>query len=703
MIEDELEKRRASIRHFAYCYYVLDDPVVSDAEYDALFDQLLAIERENPELITPDSPSQRVGGAPVPEFQSVAHRSPMLSLDKCTSVSELTSWVSRCERDLDRETGAFFCEPKIDGVALNLLYENGVLIQASTRGDGETGELVTENARTIPQIPLRLNTDNPPEWIEIRGEVYISKSDFESYNERAAEKGEKLFVSPRNSAAGSLRQKDPKETAKRPLSMFCYSIGGHSEEYQPGRHSDVISDLAQWHCPVNEFPKICKDVDACDAYIAEIGTKRETLPYEIDGIVIKIDDLATQRDLGFNVRQPRWAMAFKYPPVDASTTLEGVDFQVGRTGAVTPVARLKPVRVGDVTVNNASLHNLDEIERLGIRIGSTVLLHRAGDVIPKIVKNVNTGDGPAIAIPTTCPSCGTSLKRDEDGVILRCPASLTCPAQRLNAVMYFCSRECLDIKGMGERLVQKLLSHGLVKTNSDVFALADNREALVNLPFKTVKRRKKKTKDSENEECENSTDQPAEESEEPAETVETLGEKRTDTLLQAIEAAKLTTYPRFINSLGIRNVGEDTSSILASQYQTVEDLLNADHESLTNTENIADTIAQNITEFFSLDSNRQEVRRLIELGVHWPEATTDVDQSLEGQSWVLTGKTSKPRTELKAFLEARGAKVSSSVSKNTTCVFAGEKAGSKLTKANELGIQVIDENEFNAMFDIAES
>ena len=656
---DDLEKIRETLRYHAHRYYVLDDPEVSDAEYDALFDRLLAMERENPELISPDSPTQRVGGVPVDTFQSIEHRAPMLSLGKCTTIEELEGWLNRCSNDLDRSVGDLVCEPKFDGVAVNLLYEDGVLTQAATRGDGSQGELITNNVRTINSVPLKLMGDRVPAWVEIRGEVYIKIADFEAYNQQAAASGEKLFVSPRNSAAGSLRQKDPGATAKRPLSIFCYSVGAHSDDYQPQSHYESIEDLRRWGCRVNEYPALCADAEACAEFISTLGEKRDSLPYEIDGVVIKVDSLATQRDLGFQIRQPKWALAFKYPSVDAVTTLLDVDYQIGRTGAVTPVARLEPVQIDRVTVSNATLHNQDEIERLGIRKGSRVLLHRAGDVIPKIVKNVEVGNGAAIEPPLICSSCGAKLVRGEDEAILRCPAQLSCPAQLRNSVIYFCSRECLDIRGMGTQRVDQMLKEGLVKRNSDIFTL--KKEQLVEL--------------------------------------ERMGEKSAESLLEAIEAAKETTYPRFINSLGIRNIGEDTSTILADRFRTIDDLIEADYEALLAVENIAETIAKNVIEFFAIDANREETRRLVELGIRWEAASDEVDDSLAGQVWVLTGKTSRPRTEVRALLVARGAKVTGSVSKNTTHVFAGENAGSKLTKAQELGIKVLDEDEFNQTID----
>lgn len=655
----DLEKIREALRYHAHRYYVLDDPEVSDSEYDELFDRLLAIEGENPELITPDSPSQRVGGAPIDAFQSVEHRAPMLSLGKCTTVDELDAWLRRCSADLDHDVGRLVCEPKFDGVAVNLLYENGILTRAATRGDGTVGELITANVKTISAVPLKLLSDDVPDWVEIRGEVYITIKDFDAYNRAAAETGEKLFVSPRNSAAGSLRQKDPTMTAKRPLSMFCYSIGAHSDDYQPQSHLESINDLHKWGCRVNQFAELCDDGAACVDYIKRLGDKRDALPYEIDGVVIKVDDLGTQRDLGFYIRQPRWAIAFKYPPVDASTTLLDVEYQVGRTGAITPVARLKPVRVDRVTVSNATLHNQDEIERLGIRKGSMVLLRRAGDVIPKIVKVVEAGNGALIQAPEVCPSCGTLLTRGDDEAILRCPAQLSCPAQIQNAVLYFCSRECLDIRGMGTQRVDQLLKKGLIKRNSDIFTL--EQASLIEL--------------------------------------ERMGEKSTQSLLDAIENAKETTYARFINSLGIRNIGEDTSAILAERFPTLDELIAADFESLVDVENIAETIAHNVVDFFAIEANREEARRLVELGVHWPAPKVAVDASLDGQIWVLTGKTSRPRTEVKSLLVARGAKVAGSVSKNTTHVFAGENAGAKLAKAQELGIKVLDESEFNELIE----
>lgn len=657
----ELEKKREVLRYHDHRYYVLDDPEVSDAQYDALFDELLAMERESPELVTPDSPTQRVGGTPLDAFESVKHRAPMLSLGKCTSIEELRAWSDRCSADLDRELGGFVCEPKIDGVAVNLLFERGVLTQATTRGDGVNGELITANVRTIKEIPLRLQGEHSPEWVEIRGEVYITNQAFEAYNEVAREKNEKLFVSPRNSAAGSLRQKDPSATAERPLSIFCYAIGGYSDDYQPQSHFEAISTLRDWGFRTNLLTERCADANAVADYIAKLGENRDNLPYEIDGVVIKVDDLNTQRDLGFYIRQPRWAIAYKYPPIEVITTLNDVEYQVGRTGAITPVARLQPVEINRVTIQNATLHNQDEIERLGLRKHAKVLLNRAGDVIPKIVKVVEAGDGPLVIQPESCPVCGTSLVRGEDEAILRCPATSTCKAQIKESLRYFCSRECLDIKGMGDKRIELFYEQGIIQSKPDIFCI--EKEALLNL--------------------------------------EGFKEKSAQGLLDAIEAAKSTTYGRFINSLGIRNIGEDTSLTLAERFPSVEDLIQADFDSLIAVENIAETIARNVVDYFAVESNQTEVRRLVALGVNWPAAAQQTDTSLAGQNWVLTGKTSRPRSELKSMLVARGAKVSGSVSKKTTVVFAGEDAGGKLTKAQELGVEVIDEAEFNRRLELS--
>ena len=657
----EIEKLREILRYHDRRYYVLDDPEVSDAEYDALFDELLAIERESPELVTPDSPTQRVGGTPLDAFQSVTHRAPMLSLGKCTTIEELRAWSDRCSADLDRELGGFVCEPKIDGVAVNLLYERGVLTQAATRGDGVNGELITANVRTIKGVPLRLHGEHAPEWVEVRGEVYITNDAFEKYNKVAQEKNEKLFVSPRNSAAGSLRQKDPATTAERPLSIFCYSIGGYSDDYEPESHFNAIQNLQEWGIRTNALTERCADTNSVADYIDRLGKQRDDLPYEIDGVVIKVDDLRTQRDLGFYIRQPRWAIAYKYPPIEVITTLNDVDYQVGRTGAITPVARLQPVQINRVTIQNATLHNQDEIERLGLRKKSKVLLNRAGDVIPKIVKVTEVGDGPPLLPPATCPECGTNLVRGEDETILRCPATNTCKKQIKESLRYFCSRECLDIKGMGEKRIELFYENGLIRSKSDIFCL--EKESLLNL--------------------------------------EGFKEKSVQGLLDAIEKAKTTQFSRFINGLGIRNIGEDTSTILAERFPSVEELIQADFDALLAIENIAETIARNVVDFFAVESNKLEVRRLVEVGVNWPKPEGQTDSSLAGQNWVLTGKTSRPRSELKSILVARGAKVSGSVSKNTTVVFAGESAGTKLKKAQELEIEIIDEAEFNRRLQLA--
>ena len=498
--------------------------------------------------------------------------------------------------------------------------------------------------------------DGVPQSLEVRGEVYISIADFEKYNAKAAKEGGKLFVSPRNSAAGSLRQKNPKDTAARPLSIFLYSVGGHSEDYKPQTHHGVIQNLRNWGFRVNPLIEVCNDVDACATYIERIGNDRDSLPYDIDGVVIKVNDLATQQDLGFNAREPRWAMAFKYPPVDAETKLLDVEYQVGRTGAVTPVARWEPVVVGGVEVSNATLHNQDEIERLGLRVGSQILIHRAGDVIPKIVKVTKLGNGDKVKAPRHCPSCGTKLVRGEGEVVLRCPAALECPAQRLNSLLYFCSRHCLEIKGLGKRRLRQLLDEGLVEQPSDIFDL--KRDALLEL--------------------------------------DRMREKSVDKLLTAIENAKDTTYERFINSLGITNIGEDTTSLLTERYPAIDELMSADRDALTEIEGIGPIVAKNVADFFANSENRAEVKRLLDHGVRWKVSEASFSTAFQGQTWVLTGKTSRPKAIVKAELQRHGAKVASSVTKSTTVVLAGDGAGSKLAKAKELEIDVIDETEFFA-------
>ena len=657
VLTDELNSLRQQISFHDHRYYVLDDPEISDREYDKLYDRLKEIEEKNPELVTADSPSQRVGGVPADAFQSVEHRSPMLSLDKCTTFGDLANWVQRCESDLDRSITSFVCEPKFDGVAVNLLYEDGQLTLGATRGDGINGELVTSNVKTIRAIPLRLTGDSYPNWVEIRGEIYISNEDFERYNELALKVNKKPFVSPRNSAAGSLRQKDPKNTAERPLSIYCYSIGGFSDDFQSASHRESIEYLRSWGCRVNELVEVCRSLEECERYINKLAEHRPNLPYDIDGVVIKVNDLVDQADLGFNFRQPKWAIAFKYPPVDESTELLGVDYQVGRTGAVTPVARLKPVRVGGVTVSNATLHNQLEIERLGLRIGSTVLLHRAGDVIPKIVKVIEPGSGETIKRPTECPACQSSLSLLEDEVILRCNEHETCPAQIHASILYFCSKACLDIQGMGTQKVKQLLDSGLVKRKSDIFDLT--LEQL--LEFDKVK------------------------------------EKSAQNLLDAIESSKSTTYPKFLSALGIRNVGEDTATVLADRYPLIDDLRKATVDDLIKVEEIAETIATGIVDFFSNETNSEEVDRLLAAGIVWKEEATEKDSRFEGQTWVLTGKTSRSRNELKTLLVNHGAKVVGSVSKNTDFVLAGENAGQKLIKAQSLNIEVLTEEDLDQL------
>ena len=654
--------RRRIERHL-HRYHALDDPEISDAEYDELFDALVALEAEHPHLRAADSPTQRVGAPPVDAFQEVRHRTPMLSLDKCVSVEELRAWEERCRRILGGEDEAppplYFCEPKMDGVAVSLLYRDGALAQAATRGNGETGEDITANVRTITSIPLRL-AGSPPPLLEVRGEVYMPIAGFRQFNERARRAGERPIVNPRNGAAGSLRQLDPKVTATRPLAMFCYSAGDHPEWGVRG-HAEVLEAFASFGLPVNPRGESQPDLAGCARYIETLLAERDSLDYAIDGAVVKVDDFALRERLGQVTRKPRWAIAYKYPAEEASTVLRDVDFQVGRTGAITPVAKLEPVFVGGVTVANATLHNMDEIVRLGLHIGDTVLIHRAGDVIPQIMRVVESkrpANAQAVSMPTTCPACGAAIERGEGEVVARCAAGRQCAAQRKERIRHFASRLALDIEGLGDKLVDQLVSAGLVADPADLYALTQAQLA----------------------------------------EFERMGPKSADNLLAALAASKRTTFARFIYALGIREVGETTAQALANRYGTLAALLAADVESLQEVEDVGPIVAAKVVAFFGDDANRALAQQLHEeIGIAWdaPSAAAPSAKPLAGQTWVLTGTLADmPRNDAKAALAALGAKVAGSVSKNTTQVVAGASAGSKLAKAEALSVPVMDEAAF---------
>lgn len=658
----EIEELRRSVEYHNYRYHVLDDPEISDAEFDALFDRLRELEEQHPELVTPDSPTQRVGGTPLGQFESVVHALPMLSLDKCTTDEELADFDRRIRARLGREAPLrYACEPKIDGVAVSLRYESGRLTLGATRGDGHAGENITSNVRTIKAIPLHLRGGDHPEVLEVRGEIYMAKARFHEYNEAAKARGERPLVNPRNGAAGSLRQLDPKVTARRPLTMFCYGVGEIVGDWAPATQSGVLGRLEEWGLRVNPSTETVDGVEGCLDYAHGILGRREELPYEIDGVVIKVDDLALQSELGTVTRRPRYAIAFKFPAEEAITRVQAVEFQVGRTGAITPVARLEPVFVGGVTVSNCTLHNMDEVGRLGLMTGDRVLVRRAGDVIPQIVKvlpGARRKGAKAVVMPDRCPECGSEIVQAEGEVVARCSGGLFCPAQRRQAILHFASRLAMDIEGLGDKLVEQLVSSGMVEYVSDLYRLEVEQVA----------------------------------------SLERMAEKSATNLLSAIEHSKETTLDRFLYALGIREVGEATARSLARHFGTLDAIRAADETTLEEVPDVGPVVASHIASFFRQAHNVEVIEALIGSGVHWPKVeTAEGEQPLSGETWVLTGTLeSMTRDEAKAKLESLGAKVSGSVSARTSRVVAGPGAGSKLAKAEELGIAVLDEAELLA-------
>jgi DNA ligase (NAD+) len=655
---ERIDALRALIRHHDYRYHVLDDPEISDAGYDALFDELVALEAGHPELASPDSPTQRVGATPQSAFAAVRHEVAMLSLDKCTTTRELEDWVARCRKELGDEPFAFVGEPKIDGVAVTLRYEAGQLALAATRGDGQTGEDITANVRTIRSVPLRLTGDGIPDVLEVRGEIYMPIADFEAWNERALIDGRKPMVNPRNGAAGSLRQLDPRITADRPLRMFCYGIGRVVGKWRPESQWDVLAGLAAWGLRVNRERRQLADVAACEVWLADLLQRRGELGYAIDGAVLKIDRLDQQQRLGAVTRKPRWAMAFKYAAEEATTKLNAVEFQVGRTGAVTPVARLDPVFVGGVNVSNATLHNMDEIARLDLHIGDTVLIRRAGDVIPQVMA-VIPAERPAnarpVAAPTQCPACGSPIVRGTDEAVSRCSAGpLACPAQLKEGLRHFASRLALDIEGLGDKLIEQLIDKGLVREPADLFRLdAAQLTAL-----------------------------------------DRMGERSAANVLAALERSKRTTFARFIYALGIREVGEATAQALAQHFGTLEALEAAGPAELEQVPDVGPVVAGKLHAYFQNPERRAAIADLRAAGVSFPAAERPARGAgpLDGQTWVLTGTLeAMPRDDAKELLRRLGATVTDSVSRKTTQVVAGPGAGSKLDKANSLGVPVMDE------------
>ena len=661
-LQQQIDTLRQDLRRYEYEYHVLDNPTIPDAEYDRLFHQLKALEAAHPELITADSPTQRVGAKPLLGFAQIRHEIPMLSLDNAFSDEEFYAFVKRIEDRLIRlpDPLTFCCEPKLDGLAVSILYVNGVLTQAATRGDGTTGEDITANIRTIRNIPLQLLMDNPPARLEVRGEVFMPHEGFERLNQQALEKGEKTFANPRNAAAGSLRQLDPKITSKRPLVLNAYGIGIAEGVDLPNTHYDRLQWLKSIGIPVNPEIRLCNGTDEVLDFYRDIQNKRSSLGYDIDGTVLKINDIALQEKLGFISKAPRWAIAYKFPAQEELTRLNDVEFQVGRTGAITPVAKLEPVFVAGVTVSNATLHNGDEIERLDIAIGDTVVIRRAGDVIPQIIGVLHDrrpADARPIIFPKTCPVCDSAIVRIEGEAVARCTGGLFCAAQRKEALKHFVSRKAMDIDGVGGKLIEQLVDRELINTPADLFKL----------DLTTLTR------------------------------LERMGAKSAENALASLEKAKNTTLARFIFALGIREVGEATALNLANHFKTLEALQNADLEALQQVPDVGEVVANRILAFWHEPHNVAVVNDLIQQGVHWDDVEVkEVGENLfKGKTVVLTGTlTQMGRNEAKALLQDMGAKVSGSVSAKTDFVIAGDAAGSKLTKAQELGVAVLTEEEF---------
>lgn len=661
-IKEQLRQLRNTLRHHEYQYHVLDAPEIPDADYDQLMQQLIALETAHPELISADSPSQRVGAQPLAEFSQVQHEIAMLSLDNVFDQDSFLAFNRRIQERLKTsEAIRYCCELKLDGLAVSLLYENGLLTRAATRGDGSTGENITANVRTIRAVPLRLQGEHIPERLEIRGEVYLPLSGFEKINEQARRTGAKVFANPRNAAAGSLRQLDPRITAQRPLTFCCYGVGLLVNGELADSHMARLQQFKRWGLPVSEHSRLCDTPEQVLDFYQHIEQQRDQLGFDIDGVVIKVDDLALQQQLGFVARAPRWAVAFKFPAQEQTTLLLDVEFQVGRTGAITPVARLEPVQVAGVLVSNATLHNADEIERLNLCIGDNVIIRRAGDVIPQIIsvlprqpdQNIRE-----IVFPDHCPICGSAIERLQGEAVARCSAGLICAAQRKEALWHFVSRKALDVEGIGSKLIDQLVDKEYIRTPADLFHLSVGQ--LTGL--------------------------------------DRMGVKSAQNVVNALQKAKTTTLARFLYALGIRETGEATAQNLARHFITLEALMQASEEQLQQVDDVGVVVARNLRHFFADSTNRAMIQQLLDAGIHWPQPAVSVaqhnDHPLAGKTMVLTGTLSQlSRDDAKARLSALGAKVTGSVSKKTDLLIAGEAAGSKLSKAQELGIEIIDETE----------
>lgn len=654
---------RELLDRYNYRYHALDDPEVPDAEYDRLLIELRNLETQFPSLVTANSPTQRVGATPVAAFGAVRHRLAMLSLDNAFSETEVRDFDRRVRERLEREgVVSYSAEPKLDGLAISALYENGEFVQGATRGDGETGEDVTGNLKTIAALPLRLRTTDAPRILEVRGEVFMPLAGFERYNQEALARGEKAYVNPRNAAAGSLRQLDPRMTAARPLDLFIYGIGYVEGGELPAQHSQVLQTLRRWGFKICPQATVVESIEGCLGYYRDMGAARSRLPYQIDGVVYKVDDIAEQRRLGFVSRAPRWALAHKFPAEEALTTVREIEFQVGRTGALTPVARLEPVFVGGVTVSNATLHNMDEMTRKDVRIGDTVVIRRAGDVIPEVVRVLperRIAGATAVLLPTQCPVCGSPVVREDDQAVARCTGGRTCAAQRKEEIKHFASRRAMDIQGLGDKLIDQLVERDWVRTPADLFALRATQLA----------------------------------------TLDRFGEKSALKLEAALAASKRTTLPRFLYALGIRDVGEATALALAQHFGDVATLRQATAEEIQRVPDVGPIVAGHVAAYFRDRENAEIVDRLLASGISWPAlAVKPASGELAGKTFVLTGTlASMTREAAQDEITARGGKVSGSVSKKTHFVVAGAEAGSKLKKAEDLGVTVLDEAQFLAL------
>ncbi|MDH5710309.1 MAG: NAD-dependent DNA ligase LigA [Gammaproteobacteria bacterium] len=663
-VQFEIDNLRKRLRHHSYLYYVLDDPEISDSQYDRLYRELQELERTYPELVTHDSPTQRVGAEPLKSFTQVQHRIPMLSLDNVFSEEDLQAFYKRIQDRLNSDMSIEFAvEPKLDGLAISIVYEKGELVQAATRGDGTTGEDVTLNVRTVQSVPLRLMGDDYPEILEIRGEVFMPKAGFEKLNRQAREKGEKTFVNPRNAAAGSLRQLDPEITAQRPLAMYCYGAGVVEGFDLPSTHSAIVQQIKAWGFPVCKESKVVEGVSGCVDFYNDILQRRDQLAYDIDGVVYKVNQISLQKELGFVARAPRWAIAHKFPAQEEVTKILDVDFQVGRTGALTPVARLEPVFVGGVTVSNATLHNMDEVKRKDIHIGDQVIVRRAGDVIPEVVRVVSSARGQdvnPIVLPKQCPVCGSDVEQTEGEAVARCSGGLFCKAQRTEAIKHYASRKAMDIDGLGDKLVEQLVEAGLIDTVADIYRLEIESVA----------------------------------------ALDRMGEKSASNLIAAINASKQPTLARFIYALGIREVGEATAANLANDFTSLEALQGASEEHLQEVPDVGPVVAQHVVHFFSQQHNLDVIKQLLDAGISFKQraVTASSNEKVKGKTFVITGTLhSMTRDQAKEKLIEAGAKVAGSISAKTDFLLAGEKAGSKLTKAESLGIKVINEQQLTEL------